>query len=374
MSATDVVVIGAGVVGAAIADVLARNGVRVTVVEQQFAGAGSTGAAMGHLVVMDDSVAQLRLCHLSRLRWEAMQGDLPGSAEFDQTGTLWLAATDDEMTAAATKVAAFRREGVAAELLDAAALAEAEPALAAGLRGALRIPGDAVCYPPSIARALLDRAMAHGAVERRAMVRAISEAGVELSDGSTLGAEAVVVAAGAHSAAIVPGLPVMPRRGHLCITDRLPWRVHHQLVELGYLHTAHTLGGASVAFNAQPRRSGQLLIGSSRELVDFDPVLNRPLLGRMLSRATSFLPALATAPLSRSWVGYRPATVDALPLIGRWPALPRTWVATGHEGLGITMAPGTAELIAAALLERTPPIDPAPYRPDRPIPASEGTA
>jgi glycine/D-amino acid oxidase-like deaminating enzyme len=120
-----------------------------------------------------------------------------------------------------------------------------------------------------------------------------------------------------------------------------------------------------VAFNVQPRRTGQLLVGSSRELVGFDASINRALVSKMLQRAVSFVPALARAPVSRTWVGFRPATPDALPLIGRWPGLDRTWIASGHEGLGITMAPVTAELIVADILGTAPPLDPLPYRPDR---------
>lgn len=374
MSAPDVAIIGSGVVGAATADLLTRAGARVTVIESAFAGAGSTGAAMGHLVVMDDSLAQLRLCHLSRLRWTEMFRELAPDAEADQCGTLWLAATEDEMDAARAKVAAFRREGLASEILDPQQLAEAEPTLREGLAGALRVPGDYVCYPPAIARALLERAMRGGATLRRGTAVVVDDEAVVLADGGRVVAGAVVVAAGAHSAALVPQLPLVPRRGHLCITDRLPITVHHQLVELGYLHTAHTLGGASVAFNVQPRRTGQVLIGSSRELVGFDSAMNRPLMSQMLQRAVSFVPKLAQAPLSRSWIGFRPATPDALPLIGRWPAMRRTWVATGHEGLGITMAPVTAELIAADILGTAPPLDPLPYRPDRSMPVAERAA
>jgi glycine/D-amino acid oxidase-like deaminating enzyme len=375
LSTADVAVIGAGVVGAAIADALTREGCSVAVVESQFAGAGSTGAAMGHLAVMDDSPAQLRLCHHSRTRWATMLDDLPAAVETDQCGTLWLAADDAELTVAEAKVARFRREGVSAELLDAAALAEAEPALRRGLAGALRVPDDLVCYPPAIARALLERAISRGATLHQPQRAIAIEAGrIRSAYGETISAGVVVVAAGAHSAGLLPGLPVMPRKGHLCITDRVPIRINHQLVELGYLDTAHTLGGASVAFNVQPRRTGQLLVGSSRELVGFDPAINRPLLARMLHRAAEYVPALRSAPMSRTWVGFRPATVDALPLIGRWPAMERVWVATGHEGLGITMAPGSADLVVAGILGRQPPLDPAPYRPDRDLAAHPAAA
>lgn len=374
MSAADVVIVGAGVVGAATADQLTRRGLRVTVIESAFAGAGSTGAAMGHLVVMDDSVAQLRLCHLSRMRWVEMFRELGEGAEPQECGTLWLAATDEEMQAASQKVNTFRSEGLRSELLDPRQLAEAEPSLREGLAGALRVPGDFVCYPPAIARALLERAVRAGASVVRGAAVALESGAVVLANGDRIGGEHIVIAAGATSAALVPGLPVVPRKGHLCITDRVPIGIRHQLVELGYLHTAHTLGGASVAFNVQPRRTGQLLVGSSRELVGFDPGINRPLVARMLQRAVSFVPELAHAPLSRTWVGFRPATPDALPLIGRWPQLERTWVATGHEGLGITMAPVTAELIVADITGAAPPLDPRPYLPDRPMPAQAHAA
>ncbi|HRP08212.1 MAG TPA: FAD-dependent oxidoreductase, partial [Gemmatimonadales bacterium] len=236
----------------------------VTLVEQEFAGAGSTGAAMGHLVVMDDSPAQMQLCHLSRQYWDDLARDLPESIEFDRCGTLWVAATDQELESARAKVAVYQRHGIAVEMLDSHALREAEPSLREGLHGALRVPGDAVCYPPVVARILLERALANGMRLVRDRAVRIGTGQVTLQSGATISCGRVVVAAGAHSGLLVSGLPVMPRRGHLCISDRTHIRVRHQLVELGYLHSAHTMGGASVAFNIQPRRTGQLLIGSSR--------------------------------------------------------------------------------------------------------------
>jgi len=140
-------------------------------------------------------------------------------------------------------------------------------------------------------------------------------------------------------------------------------------VEQGYLKSAHSFGGATVAFNVQPRRTGQMLIGSSRELVGLDPQINRRLVQAMLTRAAEFLPCIDAARALRTWVGFRPATADKLPLIGRWPALDGVWIATGHEGLGITMSTGTADLIVADVMKAPPPIDLSPYRPDRVMPA-----
>jgi glycine/D-amino acid oxidase-like deaminating enzyme len=85
----------------------------------------------------------------------------------------------------------------------------------------------------------------------------------------------------------------------------------------------------------------------------------------MLRRAVTFMPALADVPVTRTWTGFRPATPDGLPLIGRWEAVEGLWIAAGHEGLGITTAPGTARLIADGIAGRAPAIDPRPYAPAR---------
>lgn len=367
--APDVTVIGAGLVGAATALRLAETGLQVTLVDADFAGGGSTGAAMGHIVAMDDSPAQLALCADSRQRWETLTASLPDDAECDRCGTLWLAANDEELEAAGERITGYALHDVRAELLTRNALTELEPHLAPGLAGALLVPGDSVVYPPTIARELVARAVRLGArLREHTSVSALAPREVRFADGSRLATGAIVVAAGVASVALVPELPIVPRKGHLVITDRRPGLIRHQLVELGYLQSAHTFGEASVAFNLQPRRTGQLLIGSSRELVGLDATINRPLLARMLSRALRFLPALSGTRAVRTWVGFRPTTPDKLPLIGRWPTLPDLWIAAGHEGLGITMAPGTAELIVAGLLGQTPSVDPTPFRPDRPMP------
>jgi glycine/D-amino acid oxidase-like deaminating enzyme len=167
-------------------------------------------------------------------------------------------------------------------------------------------------------------------------------------------------------------LPIIPRKGHLAITDRYPGLCRHQIVELGYLTSAHAMTSESVAFNVQPRSTGQVLIGSSRELVGWDATLNHAVLGRMLARATQLMPTLRDVSVIRSWTGFRPATPDKLPLIGRWDPVPGVWIAGGHEGLGITMSLATAELIADEIAGRAPQIDAAPFSPMRVLSQAAG--
>jgi len=370
MSGPSAIVVGAGIVGAACAEALARAGCHVTVLESAFAGAGATGASMGHLVVMDDSEAQFALTSYSRRLWAESAGSLPPAVEDDPCGTLWVAADGEEMGLVRRKAAFYEARGERAEVLDEAALRRAEPQLRPGLVGALRVPGDRVLYPPAAARLLLERARLLGTeIWTGLRAEAIEPGRTRCCGGRWLEADVVVNATGAWAPRLFPGLPIAPRKGHLVITDRYPGFLRHQVVELGYLQSAHTLTGESVAFNVQPRPTGQLLIGSSRELVGWDDSLNGPLRGRMLRHATGYLPGLARLRALRTWVGFRPATPDNLPLVGMWE--PGLWVAAGHEGLGVTTAPGTARLLAALVLGRTPPLDPAPFDPRRPMPALE---
>ncbi len=160
---TDAIVVGAGIVGAACAEALAAAGLSVTVLESRFAGGGATGAAMGHLVVMDDSEAQFALTRFSRELWRERAAELPAGCEDEPTGTLWIAADEAVLALVGKKAAFYRARGVAVEELDARRLAEEEPNLRPGLAGALLVPDDRVLYPPRAARFLLARAAERGA-------------------------------------------------------------------------------------------------------------------------------------------------------------------------------------------------------------------
>lgn len=360
-------VVGAGIVGAACTEALAEEGFAVTVIDGRFPGAGATAAAMGHLVVMDDSEAQFALTAASCRLWAERAGELPADCEREACGTLWVAADEEELAHVRTKAAFYRARGVDADVLDERDLAAAEPNLRPGLAGALRVPGDAVLYPPNAARALLASARDKGAEVKEGLAAQVVAPGRAVTREGTLSADVVLVAAGAESTRLLPELPIQPRKGHLVITDRHPGFVHHQLIELGYLKSAHTMTRESVAFNVQPRATGQLLVGSSRELVGWDPSVNRSLLAAMLRRATDYMPGLSTLSALRTWVGFRPATADKLPLIGPWED--RLWVAAGHEGLGITTALATGKLVVDLLTGRAPELDPKPFDPRRTMPA-----
>jgi glycine/D-amino acid oxidase-like deaminating enzyme len=362
----DAIIIGAGIVGSACAAECAREGMSVAIVEAGIVGGGATAAGMGHLVVMDDSEAQFALTHFSQQLWDELSDELPGEVEHDACGTIWIAADDEEMAEARRKEKFYSDRGVKTEILDAHSLAEAEPNLRPGLVGGLRVPGDSVIYPPCAAQFFVDQATSKGAeLFLGAAVEAITAGGVRLHDGSFIGAGLVVNSAGSSAPALTHGLDVKKRKGHLVITDRYPDFIRHQLVELGYLKSAHTLTAESVAFNIQPRKTGQLLIGSSRQFGVDHPTVDTSILTQMLDRAVGFLPELGKLSSLRTWTGFRAATPDKLPLIGPHTEHERLYLATGHEGLGITTSLATAKLLVAQIMNRGTAIPVAPYLPAR---------
>jgi D-hydroxyproline dehydrogenase subunit beta len=364
----DVLVVGAGIVGAACAQELAAAGLSVGVVERNEPGSGATAVGMGHILVLDNSEAQIKLTLYSRRLWHDIS--LSDRIQFRTTGTLWVASNEDEMRAIELRREFFVRYGVDAEDVDRTQLFELEPALAPGVIGGLRIPADAVLSAPIATSELLDRAFRSGAKYFHSVVKGIGPHVVELAGGEIMEASHIVLATGAEATDLLPGLPLRKRKGHLAITERLEQPlIRHQLIETGYLQSAHGSDHASVAFNLQPRATGQLLIGSSREF-ESKPEIEPAIVDRMLERAVSFVPALRDCVVSKIWTGFRAATPDGLPLIGPYPEVPGLILATGHEGLGITTSLATAKLVLQYVNGAKAEIDPEPYLPDRRFPGT----
>jgi glycine/D-amino acid oxidase-like deaminating enzyme len=363
----DAIVVGAGIVGAACARELAANGLKVAICEaSDHVGGGATGAGMGHLAVMDDSEPQFALTSFSQRLWRELSEELPADSEYWQCGSLWVAADAEEFAEVERKFRFYSARGVSVEVLDSLQLAEAEPHLRPGLVGALLMASDSVCYPPCAARYFVERATGYGAnLFLNSSATEVSDSGVKTQQGQELVAGSVILATGAEACKLVPAVDVRPRKGHLLITDRYPGFLRHQLIELGYLKSAHSSTSDSVAFNAQPRVTGQILIGSSRQFGVEEGTAEQRMIARMLARAQQYMPALKDLFAIRAWTGFRAATPDKLPLIGLCPGYQRVYLATGHEGLGISSSLGTARLIADEILGRESEIARALYHPER---------
>ncbi|MET8903407.1 FAD-binding oxidoreductase [Streptomyces sp. NPDC004538] len=370
----DVVVVGAGMVGAACALYAAREGLDVIVVDRGHVAGGTTGAGEGNLLVSDKEPGpELDLALLSARLWTALAGELGREVEYEQKGGVVVATTPEALTGLETFAAGQRAAGVEAVSVPADRLPDLEPRLAPGLAGAVHYPQDAQVMPALAAAHLLraSGARLHTGRTVTGFLRAPDGAvrGVR-TDRGALHAPAVVNAAGpwGGEVAALAGvrLPVLPRRGYVLVTEPLPPRVRHKVYAADYVAD---VASDSAALQTSPvvegTAAGPVLIGASRERVGFDRSVSLPALRALAAGATRLFPFLAQVRAQRAYAGFRPYLPDHLPAVGADPRVPGLYHACGHEGAGIGLSTGTGHLIAGLLSGARPALDPAPFRPDR---------
>lgn len=384
----DVVIVGAGVVGAACAYYASRSGLSVAVVDRGSVAGGTTGAGEGNLLVSDKEPGpELDLALLSTRLWRELADELPPEIEFESKGGLVVASDEARLDALSTFAAKQAAAGVTAARVPADRLHEFEPHLAPGLAGAFHYPQDAQVQPALAAAHLLRAARRAGALlclgeEVTAVLTGPGGVvrGVR-TDRGELSAPAVINAAGTWGGELAAlagvDLPVMPRRGFVLVTEPLPRLVRHKVYAADYVAD---VASGSAALQTSPvvegTPSGPVLIGASRERVGFDRTLRVEVLRRLAAGAAGLFPVLAGVRVMRAYHGFRPYLPDHLPAIGPDPRAPGLFHACGHEGAGIGLAPATGLLLAAAIRGERPALDLAPFRPDRypaadPMPGGE---
>ncbi|WP_433469656.1 NAD(P)/FAD-dependent oxidoreductase [Spirillospora sp. CA-128828] len=380
-----VVVLGAGIVGAACARELALAGCAVTVVDRGGPAAGTTAHGEGNVLVSDKGPGpELELAKLSRELWPAILDGDPNAAgvEWDAKGGIVVATTPAGAGALEEFADGQRKAGVAAEDLDAAALAAAEPQLTREFTKAVHYPEDAQVQPAGAATALLAAAVRAGAVVRTGceVLGAISSGGRitgARTSGGTIGGDAFVNAAGPWAGQVARRLgvrlDVRPRRGEVLVTAPMPPTVFHKVYDADYVGAVGSgAGELQASAVVESTRAGTILLGSSRRRVGFDDRIRPEVLSVIAAKALRLFPSLAGVPVMRAYGGFRPYVSDHLPVIGADPHLDGLWHATGHEGAGIGLSTGTAAVLRDLMLGRAPAIDAAPFRADRPAVQTEG--
>lgn len=376
---TDVVVVGAGIVGAACAYYAARAGLSVTVVDRGPVAGGTTGAGEGNLLVSDKPPGpELALTLLSLRLWRELGAALGADTiELDPKGGLVVAHTSAELDELCTLAEEQRDAGVDAVEVPADRLADHEPYLAAGLAGAVFYPQDLQVQPMLAAAHLLraSGATVRCGVEVVGVEPAGRVTGVRTAAGETIPAGAVVNAAGTWGGDLAAlagvSLPIAPRRGFILVTEPLAGRgerapIKHKVYAADYMSTVVSGdGGLRTSAVVEGTRAGTVLIGASRERVGFAPGYSLPVLRRLAAQAIALFPFLAGTAALRAYRGFRPYTPDHLPVIGADPRVPGLYHACGHEGAGIGLAPATGVLVAAALTGAPPPMNGTPFRPER---------
>jgi glycine oxidase len=358
----DVIVIGAGVVGLLSARELTRAGFAVTVVERGLTGREASRAAAGILSTLFPWRSPKPLALLSR--WSqssyAMLADDVRRAsgidpEWTPSGLLCFDLGEREAAQAWAQVT-----GRAIDFLDADEVRRQEPALADQARPAIFLPGIAHIHISRFLRALREALLNEGVpIKEETAVTGLMEkngkiTGVRTENGE-LQAEHVVVAAGAWSQGLAAmasiELPVEPVRGQIIQFRGPPGLIGRVLCQGEHYLLA--------------RRAGEIIVGSTHEHVGFDKDVTAEARDDLTRVAGELLPVLKGATPARQWSGIRPGSPEGIPYIGPHPRLAGLWFNTGHYTNGVTLAPGSARLLADLMAGRTPILDPVPYRPER---------
>ena len=362
----DVVVVGAGAIGAACAYELARAGLAVTLVERSEPAAEASGASAGLLSAFtgDRAGAVGRLCRLSRDLYtplaEALREETGLDIHHERAGHLEVCASDAEARWA-RKLAADHAGGPEpVEFLDADALRALEPAVTPEARGGLLLPRNEWVNNGRLVAALVEAARRRGVQVRlgepvselcRAGGRVVGVAGPGLG---RIDAGAVVLAAGAWSgqiAGVPSALRLHPVKGQILALANDPPRFSHALLR-GEVYLV-------------PRRIGECVVGATVEEGLGDKAVTPEAVRWLLAEAVATVPALAGATLLRAWAGIRPGSPDGLPVVGPWPDLPGLVVATGHSRSGILLTPATARIVRDWLVGGRTDLPVAPFSPER---------
>lgn len=360
MNTADVVIIGGGIIGASCAYFLSEKGLDVHLLERHFPASGTSRACDGLVLLWDKTPgAELALAKQSLNLWNQLNENLEADFGFERAGTILLAEEDAQLTAGREKAEMIRRNGQRAEILDSHALQSLEPELAPDLAGGVLFPDDLQVDPRRATLAMLAAAREKGLTlhtetevleikrgpDRDRSVRAVVTSNGEISTPT------VICAAGAWSRSVAQlagvDIPIKPRKGHILVTAKTPGFIHHPLLEGAYVTTVQSASDdLQVALVAEMTGTGTMLLGSSRQFVGDDRSVSIEVIQAIAQRANRFLPRLAHTKVIRSYAGLRPWSPDHLPIIGPVQSVPGFYIASGHEGAGICLAPITGKIIA----------------------------
>jgi len=365
----DVVIVGGGVIGLAIARKLALRGMSdVCLIERGTLGAEASFAAAGMLLPQVEADAEddfFTLACRSRDLYPAFAAALREETgidvELDTTGTLYLALNERDQDEIERRYRWQARAGLAVELLTAASARELEPCVSESTLGALRFPNDIQVENRRLLSALANsvnnlgiKVLTETNVESLAIERDRVE-GVQTNRG-TIVCKSLVMAAGTWTSFVLrssgcPDPVIQPVRGQMVCLESKPQLTRHVLYSpRGYL---------------VPRQDGRLLAGSTSENAGFAKRVTAGGISSILRNTLEISPAIATLPVVDTWAGLRPRPADGLPVLGACGEIDGLFYATGHYRNGILLAPLTAELITDAIVAGVTSPLLAPFSPDR---------
>lgn len=376
----DVLVIGGGIIGCAIAYYTSKSGRNVTVIEKGEFVSGTSSRCDGNILAIDkDPGFDSQMSLVSQKLVDELSRELKQPFEYRAPGSILVCETEEEMEAAQKWVDRQKEAGLPFRMLDRQDIRQDSKYFADDLLGGLECATDSTVNPYLLAFNLLEGAKemgakAHKQTEVTGMRREPDGTfTVETSNG-TFTANYVINAAGVWAPYIGEmldlSIPIKPRKGHIIVASRQEFVGPRKVMEFGYLISK--FGGRrqvdpitekyGVALVFEPTESQNFLIGSSREFVGLNTKINNEIIKCIANRAIRFYPKMADMMVIRSYAGLRPWTEDHLPIVSEVEGIPNYYIAAGHEGDGISLAAVTGKVIEEMLNEKETSIPIEPLR------------
>ncbi|WP_269409431.1 NAD(P)/FAD-dependent oxidoreductase [Lentibacillus daqui] len=379
----DIIVIGGGIMGAAISYYGAKAGLDITVLEKRELASGTSSRCDGNILAIDkDPGFDSQMSLKSQQLVHTLSKELDVPFEYRNPGSILVCENDAEMEAAEKWVNQQQEAGLDFRMLDREDLRNESKYFADDLYGGLECKTDSTVNPYMLTFSLFDCAKKFGAkihtnTEVKNITKQASGEFMIETNQQNFTANKVVNAGGVWAPVIGEmvdiQIPIKPRKGQLMVASRQMPVGLRKVMEFGYLISK--FGGVrqvdaltekyGVALVFEPTESQNFLIGSSREFNGFDTKVSQKVTQLIAKRAVRFYPKMADMAVIRTYAGLRPWTEDHLPIISHVDEVPGFYVAAGHEGDGISLAAVTGKVMQEMLAEQDTCIPIEPLRYDR---------
>jgi len=386
MNKADVVVVGGGIIGTSVAYYLTRYGLDIILVEKEDLAAGSSGSCDGFVFLQSKKPGiYLRVALESAKLYQNLTEELGYDIEYQKCGGMVLIETEEQQEFMANLVERQKEAGVEISYLSGDQARDLEPTLSQHLMGATFSSLDAQVNPLRVgigfataARRKGARLFLHTEVSSIKTKKLGGELRLEsvITDKGEIETDKVVNAAGVFAPRVADmvgfKLPIKPRRGQILVTEPLPKVVNRIFVDAKYIavklerHNSQSCRDElDAGLTLEQAASGNLLVGSTREFVGYDRRTTYQGITTIARNMMRLVPGLKSANVIRTFAGLRPHTPDGLPLLGGVEGISGFFIAAGHEGDGVALAPITGKLIAELIAEGRSSISLDKFNPQR---------
>ncbi|MFD1067523.1 NAD(P)/FAD-dependent oxidoreductase [Oceanobacillus locisalsi] len=378
-----VIVVGGGIIGTSSAYYLSKAGADVTLLEAKDIASGTSGACDQHVLLQSKKPGPvLELAVEGKKLYPELEAELNTDLEYRSGGGMILMESEKEKELLTQKVAQMQEYGVDVTTLSAQGVKEKQPGLANHILGSTWCPDEGkvnsfnVCFSMAQAAQQLGATIRLGSPVTELITKQDRVVGVKVNE-EEMYADAVLVAAGVWTPALIKPLgidvPIVPRRGQILVSEKIPPFLKRSVLSYAYIaakgkNTAEPSNGADAAgvgLVMEQTESGNLLIGGSREFVGFNTETTSEVTSAIGQAAVKTFPELANVRIIRSFSGLRPNTPDGKAIMGPVENVPGLYLAAGHEGDGIALAPITGKLMADVISGQRSSIDIRPFLFDR---------